>query len=160
MREAVQSALFLVGAVLVTAVFGVLVPLCGIASYRAALYCARMWARWLIRWVEWSCGIRCEVQGMENVPAGPAIIMAKHQSAWETLYIEATFPYQCWIIKRELLWLPFVGIGLLLFGAVYTYSVMHEPPSATAAAAASASASAGAGEPSAAPAQPAPAPSH
>ncbi len=109
---ALRSALFLVGAVLVTAVFGVLVPLCGIASYRAALYCARMWARWLIRWVEWSCGIRCEVQGMENVPAGPAIIMAKHQSAWETLYIEATFPYQCWIIKRELLWLPFVGWGL------------------------------------------------
>ena len=38
--------------------------------------------------------------------------MAKHQSAWETLFIEATFPYQCWIIKRELLWLPFVGWGL------------------------------------------------
>jgi 1-acyl-sn-glycerol-3-phosphate acyltransferase len=38
--------------------------------------------------------------------------MAKHQSAWETLFIEATFPYQCWIIKKELLWLPFVGWGL------------------------------------------------
>jgi 1-acyl-sn-glycerol-3-phosphate acyltransferase len=38
--------------------------------------------------------------------------MSKHQSAWETLFIEATFPYQCWIIKKELLWLPFVGWGL------------------------------------------------
>lgn len=55
---------------------------------------------------------------------------------------------------RTPMWLPFVGIALLLFGAVYTYSVMHEPP---AAAAASAEASASAGEGSAAPAAPAPA---
>ena len=38
---------------------------------------------------------------------------AKHQSAWETLFMEAKFPDQCWIVKRELLWLPFVGWGLM-----------------------------------------------
>jgi 1-acyl-sn-glycerol-3-phosphate acyltransferase len=109
---ALRSALFLVGAVIVTSVFGVLVPLCGLFSYRAALYTARLWAQLVLKWVAWSCGIRYVVHGLENVPAGPAVIMAKHQSAWETLFIEATFPYQCWIIKRELLWLPFVGWGL------------------------------------------------
>ncbi|MGE3453096.1 MAG: lysophospholipid acyltransferase family protein [Burkholderiales bacterium] len=109
---ALRSLLFLAGAVLVTAVFGILVPAFGLFSYRAALWLARSWARRVLKWAEWSCGIRYEVRGMENVPAGPAVIMAKHQSAWETLFIEATFPYQCWIIKRELLWLPFVGWGL------------------------------------------------
>ena len=109
---AIRSFLFLVGAVIITSFFGLLVPACGLFSYRAALYTARSWARWMVQWVALSCGIRYEVRGWENVPAGPAVIMAKHQSAWETLFIEATFPYQCWIIKRELLWLPFVGWGL------------------------------------------------
>ena len=57
-------------------------------------------------------GITCEVEGWEHVPREPAIIMAKHQSAWETLFMESRFPPQCWIIKKELLWLPFVGWGL------------------------------------------------
>ncbi|MBL0143643.1 MAG: 1-acyl-sn-glycerol-3-phosphate acyltransferase [Betaproteobacteria bacterium] len=109
---ALRSALFLVGAVIITSFFGVLVPVCGLFSYRAALFTAAMWARWLVTWAKWSCGIRYVVRGQENVPRGPAVIMAKHQSAWETLFIEGTFPYQCWIIKRELLWLPFVGWGL------------------------------------------------
>jgi len=109
---ALRSTLFLVGAFIITSFFGVLVPACGLFSYRAALYTARAWARRTLRWAELSCGIRYEIRGAQNVPAGPAVIMAKHQSAWETLFIEATFPYQCWIIKRELLWLPFVGWGL------------------------------------------------
>ena len=109
---ALRSFVFLVGAVIITSFFGVLVPACGLFSYRAALFVARAWARRMVKWAEMSCGIRYEIHGWENVPAGPAIIMAKHQSAWETLFIEATFPYQCWIIKKELLWLPFVGWGL------------------------------------------------
>jgi 1-acyl-sn-glycerol-3-phosphate acyltransferase len=107
-----RSLLFLLGAVPVTAVFGVAVPASGVFGHRAALWMAREWARWILKWAEWSCGIRYEVRGLEHVPTTPAVIMAKHQSAWETLFIEATFPYQCWIIKRELLWLPFVGWGL------------------------------------------------
>jgi 1-acyl-sn-glycerol-3-phosphate acyltransferase len=109
---ALRSILFLVGGVVITSFFGLLVPACGLFSHRAALFTARAWARRMIEWVDWSCGIRYEMRGLENVPAGPAVIMSKHQSAWETLFIEATFPYQCWIIKKELLWLPFVGWGL------------------------------------------------
>ncbi len=107
-----RSLLFLLGAVPITTAFGILVPVSGLLGHAAALWTAREWARWVLKWAEWSCGIRYEVRGWENVPKTPAVIMAKHQSAWETLFIEATFPYQCWIIKRELLWLPFVGWGL------------------------------------------------
>jgi len=46
------------------------------------------------------------------------ILMAKHQSAWETVFMQATFPPQCWIVKKELLWLPFVGWGLLGIRAI------------------------------------------
>lgn len=109
---ALRSMLFLVGAVFITAFYGLAVPASGLVSYRAALYVARQWAQVLLWWVQVSCGIRHEVRGWENVPTTPTVIMAKHQSAWETIFIEATFPFQCWIIKKELLWLPFVGWGL------------------------------------------------
>jgi 1-acyl-sn-glycerol-3-phosphate acyltransferase len=72
----------------------------------------------MLRWVEISCGIRYEVTGWENVPKTPVVIMAKHQSAWETIFIESAFPSQCWIVKKELLWLPFVGWGLMAIRAI------------------------------------------
>ena len=113
-----RSAIFFAGGVLVTALFGLLVPPAGLVSVRAAQWLAREWARWILRWAQLACGIDYTVEGAEHIPAGPAIIMAKHQSAWETIFLEATFPYQCWIVKRELLWLPFVGWGLVALRAI------------------------------------------
>jgi len=108
-----RSVAFLLGSLLVTAVFGVLVTLAGIFGVHPAAAFARLYAGTMLRWVAISLGITCEVQGWENVPKGPVVLMAKHQSAWETLFMEARFPTQCWIVKKELLWLPFVGWGLL-----------------------------------------------
>lgn len=110
---ALRSALFMLGATLVTIPFGLLVPLGGLFGYRPGHAVASFYTRILLKWVEWCCGIRYEVDGWANVPKSPAIIMAKHQSAWETLFMETHFPPQCWIIKKELLWLPFVGWSLL-----------------------------------------------
>jgi 1-acyl-sn-glycerol-3-phosphate acyltransferase len=58
------------------------------------------------------CGLDAVIEGLENVPKGPAIIMCKHQSAWETLALQIFFPPQVWILKRELLWIPIYGWGL------------------------------------------------
>ena len=107
-----RSILFLAISVPITTVFGILVPIGGIFGWRAGQFCAQSYTRVMLKWVEWSLGITCEVEGWEHVPREPAIIMAKHQSAWETLFMESRFPPQCWIIKKELLWLPFVGWGL------------------------------------------------
>ncbi len=108
-----RSLAFLAGALPITAVFGILVPLGGLFGLRPAAYFASSYTRVMLVWVEWTLGISCEVEGWEHVPDKPVILMAKHQSAWETLFMESRFPAQCWIIKRELLWLPFVGWGLL-----------------------------------------------
>jgi 1-acyl-sn-glycerol-3-phosphate acyltransferase len=108
-----RSVLFLLGAVVVTAIFGILVPASRVLGRRAPFVMARAYTSAMVRWVELSCGIRYQVSGWENVPKSPAIIMSKHQSAWETLFIESRFPDQCWIVKKELLWLPFVGWGLM-----------------------------------------------
>lgn len=66
---------------------------------------------WLLKGI---CQIKMEVRGAENIPREPCIILCKHQSAWETFALQTVFPPQVWVLKRELLWLPFFGWGLAL----------------------------------------------
>jgi len=61
---------------------------------------------WLARGV---LGIRYVVEGRENLPTHPAIILAKHQSAWETVAFLCLFPPVSPVIKQELLKVPFFG---------------------------------------------------
>ena len=61
---------------------------------------------WLARWV---LGIRYVVRGREHLPTIPAVILAKHQSAWETIAFLCLFPPVAAVIKQELLDLPFFG---------------------------------------------------
>ena len=108
-----RSIVFLLGAIVITSVFGIFVPIGGLFGFRAAAFFASSYAAVMIGWCRIAVGIRYEIEGWENVPAGPVVLMSKHQSAWETLFMEARFPPQCWIVKRELLWLPFVGWSLI-----------------------------------------------
>ena len=64
---------------------------------------------WLLRVV---CNIRMEVRGAENIPKEPCLVMSKHQSAWETFALQLIFPMQTYVVKRELLWIPFFGWAL------------------------------------------------
>ena len=73
-----------------------------------------LWARFNIRTLGILCGIRYRVSGAENIPSGPAIVIANHQSAWETLAFQLIFPAQSYLLKQELLWIPFFGWGLAL----------------------------------------------
>ncbi|MEQ4618076.1 MAG: lysophospholipid acyltransferase family protein [Corticimicrobacter sp.] len=58
-------------------------------------------------------GIRWQVKGWENLPDGPAILLSKHQSAWETMYLIGHMPRNmCFVYKRELHKVPFFGWGL------------------------------------------------
>ena len=61
-------------------------------------------------------GVDYRVLGRENLPDGPAILLSKHQSTWETYFYPAWMPREvCYVFKRELIYLPFFGwaIGLL-----------------------------------------------
>ncbi len=72
------------------------------------------WARFNIWTLGWLCGIRYRVTGRENIPDKPAIIIANHQSSWETLCFQLVFPAQSYLLKRNLLWIPFFGWGLAM----------------------------------------------
>ena len=64
-------------------------------------------------WLRFSCGVRHEVKGLENLPEQTAIIMSKHQSTWETIGLRGLLrPDQSWVLKQELMRLPIFGLGL------------------------------------------------
>jgi 1-acyl-sn-glycerol-3-phosphate acyltransferase len=61
---------------------------------------------WLLRVI---CGVSVEWRGLERIPQGACIIACKHQSAWETLSLYTVIHDPTYILKRELMWLPFYG---------------------------------------------------
>lgn len=73
------------------------------------------WPRLAVWGAKVIVGIRWEIKGAHNFPDGPAVILAKHQSAWETLFLPAYLPRQaCFVYKKELHRVPFFGWGLAL----------------------------------------------
>lgn len=76
------------------------------------------WAHAVMWWLKVTCNLRYEVTGREHIPANPSIILAKHQSAWETIALQSIFPPQVWVLKRELLMIPFFGWGLWAVGSI------------------------------------------
>lgn len=73
-----------------------------------------VWARLVIKLAKGLCGIRYRVIGRENLPDEPSIVLSKHQSSWETLAYQVILPPQVWVLKKELLRVPFFGWGLAM----------------------------------------------
>ena len=61
------------------------------------------------------CGMKVVVEGKENLPDEPSVIMIKHTTTLETYGHVPMFPRTAWVLKREIIWMPIFGwvIGLL-----------------------------------------------
>ncbi|TSA50160.1 MAG: 1-acyl-sn-glycerol-3-phosphate acyltransferase [Nitrosomonadales bacterium] len=109
-----RSLVFAMGQWLLTPAFAVIAlltfPLPPVTRYRII----SGWALSMLWWLRITCGIRYRVVGAENIPDTPCIILAKHQSAWETMAFQQIFPPQVWVLKRSLLFIPFFGWGLAM----------------------------------------------
>ncbi len=113
-----RSALFAAALVLVTPPYAIValatLPLPRLLRYRIISGWSRL-VMWLARVI---LGIGWRVEGREHLPSRPAVILAKHQSAWETMAFQLIFPPQVHVLKRELLWIPFFGWGLALMSPI------------------------------------------
>lgn len=113
-----RSALFALALVVVTPPYALLAlatfPLPRLVRYRII----SGWSRLVVRLARAICGIRWTVEGREHLPGHPAVILSKHQSAWETLAFQEIFPPQVLVLKKELLWIPFFGWGLALMSPI------------------------------------------
>lgn len=113
-----RSALFALGLALLTPPYALLAlatfPLPRMVRYRII----SSWSRLVVLFARLVLGIDWRVEGRENLPAQPAVILSKHQSAWETLAFQLIFPPHVHVLKRELLWIPFFGWGLAMMSPI------------------------------------------
>ena len=79
---------------------------------------ARSWAGTVIAMLRILCGLKHRVEGTDNLPDQPAVVLMKHSSAWETIAQLILFPKQVWVMKRQLLWVPFFGWALAVFSPI------------------------------------------
>jgi len=113
-----RSLLFAAALVLITPPYAIVAlltfPLPRLVRYRII----SGWSRLVILMARAILGIEWRVEGRENLPPRPSVILAKHQSAWETMAFQLIFPPQVHVLKRELLWIPFFGWGLALMSPI------------------------------------------
>jgi 1-acyl-sn-glycerol-3-phosphate acyltransferase len=115
---ALRSSLFVLALILITPPYALVAlatfPLPPMTRYRII----SGWSRCVILLSRMILKIDWRVEGSEHLPKRPAVILAKHQSAWETMAFQLLFPPQVLVLKRELLWLPFFGWGLALMSPI------------------------------------------
>jgi len=87
-----------------------MVPLaCAWGSWDVRFLGVRWWVHSVFFMLRVCCGLDYRVEGAENLPQRNCVALVKHSSAWETIAQLVIFPRQTWVLKRELLWLPFFG---------------------------------------------------
>lgn len=101
-----RSALFFAVMVLATVVICPVMVFKRNAPFATRYGLAQYWVRWVLGALEKICGLRFEVQGQADIPAQNGVILCKHQSAWETIAMQAIFPPMVFVLKRELLKIP------------------------------------------------------
>jgi 1-acyl-sn-glycerol-3-phosphate acyltransferase len=79
--------------------------LCG-SPERAVRLASRLWARGILAGLRWIVGLTYAERGLHNIPNEPCLIIANHQSTWETLAFLALFPDVAIVAKQELLTIP------------------------------------------------------
>jgi 1-acyl-sn-glycerol-3-phosphate acyltransferase len=112
----IRSVIFNIGLWLWTAFVGLVCLPTLIGPYTWSAGAIQFWIRGVLAWARLSVGMHVQVSGLENLPATPAILAAKHQSAWETFGLIGLIPNAVVIMKRTVLLLPVVGWFLYAAG--------------------------------------------
>lgn len=110
------SLLFIIQMYLAMAVIAVAFAPWALVSRRGAYTAMHSYCAWVIFTARLLCGLRCEVRG--TPPTGEAIVAAKHQSFLDIILIFHAVPAGKFIMKRELIYAPFLGQYALKIGCV------------------------------------------
>jgi 1-acyl-sn-glycerol-3-phosphate acyltransferase len=113
MVTAIRSALFTPAFFAATAIMAIAgIPVFLFLSQRRAIGYTKAWASVSLFLLRVLAGIRVEVRGRENIPAGAALIAAKHQSAFETFALLPLLAFPTMVMKIELLRIPVSSASL------------------------------------------------
>ncbi|TNJ47658.1 1-acyl-sn-glycerol-3-phosphate acyltransferase [Phaeobacter sp. B1627] len=95
---------------------GILFAPYAMLSKNGARQGCKTYARWAIWSARWMVGIRTEIRG--PIPEGEVIIAAKHQSFLDIMMIFLALPQAKFIMKRELMWTPIIGVYAKRLGCI------------------------------------------
>ncbi|SNX60673.1 1-acyl-sn-glycerol-3-phosphate acyltransferase [Nitrosomonas ureae] len=109
-----RSTLYMLLQIIITPPYALLTLACFPLSPHNRYRVTSSWTFIMLFLLRNVCGIRYQIIGAENIPKIPSIVLSKHQSAWETLAFQKIFPPQVWVLKKELLRIPFFGWGLAM----------------------------------------------
>ena len=113
-----RSLLFYTGMAISTMIWGPVVLLTIPFPLRFRYQVSQVWSRFNVWWLKKTCQTGYCLSGLECLPSTPAIVMAKHQSTWETLFLHQFLPPMAIVLKRELLWFPVFGWALALINPI------------------------------------------
>ncbi|MCE8509266.1 1-acyl-sn-glycerol-3-phosphate acyltransferase [Ruegeria pomeroyi] len=116
MIQWVRSIVFTVVIYIWMAILGLLFTPYALVSKKGALRGCKLYARSTIWMARWMVGIQGEIRG--PVPTGEVLIAAKHQSFFDILLIFHAVPHGKFIMKRELLWTPVIGVYAKRLGCI------------------------------------------
>ena len=71
-----------------------------------------LWIKFILGLLRLLCGVTWIVEGKENIPNGPCIIVSNHQGQWESFYLQTLLIPSTSIVKKELMYIPFFGWAL------------------------------------------------
>ena len=114
----VRSALFNLFFFVLTPIFSILILLFRPFGFSVSWFWAKLWSRIMLGLARIICGIKVEIERRESFPAKACIVMAKHQSAMETIAMPMLVPAYAWILKRELFYIPLFGWALAVMGTI------------------------------------------
>lgn len=77
--------------------------------FPARFFVIQHWSKFMLVSCRWICGLKYEFEGLENIQNPPFIVFSKHESAWETVVFSGIFPMNCFITKKELIYIPVFG---------------------------------------------------
>lgn len=114
-----RSIAFAIGQISTMIGFSLVGQLLRFSSSKTRYEFMKHWALFCIWWLKVTCGVKYRVHGLENVDfTKPSLILSRHESAWETLVFQKIFPRQAYVLKQELLKIPFFGWGLKLLNPI------------------------------------------
>ena len=73
-----------------------------------------LWPRFANWFLYVTCKVKLIVEGEENIPTQPCVIVSNHQGQWETFSMQYLFHPLCTLLKRELLYIPLWGWAMSL----------------------------------------------
>ena len=115
---ALRSLLFSILFYVFFAVSAVAATAISLISPRSLPPFARFWSRTWLAMYRTICGVTYEVRGTENIPHGGCLLAVKHQSVWDTCALFAIFDRPVFVLKSELMFIPFFGWALARLGCI------------------------------------------